>query len=237
MDMKTALFFSMARGIMCAVALMSCSLRVHASGPDSTAVRTLFGGGADRANGGWGAPTVHYTSIMGQDALLVGARGGWLIDHRLTLGFAGHGLVTNVTNPAFDGQLYSRGDSLFRESQFRMGYGGFLIEPIIAPFSPVHVSLPILIGAGGATYQTYRPNYRPTSGPDGRDEDYSDDVMYAQAFFVMEAGVDLEVNLVPLVRLGLGASYRYTSDLHMPATPKDALHGWNFGLSVKVGRF
>ncbi|MCI0522234.1 MAG: hypothetical protein L0Y37_01125, partial [Bacteroidales bacterium] len=32
------------------------------------------------------------------------------------------------------------------------GYGGFIIEPIVAPMYPVHVSFPILIGGGGISY-------------------------------------------------------------------------------------
>ena len=54
---------------------------------------------------------------------------------------------------------------------------------------------------------------------------------------VREPGIELELNVIRLVRLGIGASYRYTSDLDMPATPKDALHGINAGVSIKVGCF
>ena len=63
---------------------------------------------------------------------------------------------------------------------------------------------------------------------------YHDDF---QAFFVLEPGIDLEINLVKLVKLGLGASYRYTSDVPLPATSKDALHGFNASMSIKVGVF
>ncbi len=49
--------------------------------------------------------------------------------------------------------------------------------------------------------------------------------------------IELELNVIRLVRLGIGASYRYTSDLDLPETPKDALHGINAGVSIKVGCF
>jgi len=110
-----------------------------------------------------------------------------------------------------------------------MGYGGLLIEPIIAYRSPVHISLPILIGAGGCGYQTFTgmpQDFNPYS--------YHDDF---QAFFVLEPGIDLEINLVKLVKLGLGASYRSTSDVPLPATAKDALYGFNSSMSIKVGVF
>jgi hypothetical protein len=193
--------------------------------------RTLFGGGREMDHGGWGGPTTHFTRVMGREALLVGARGGWLIDHVITIGLAGHGLVTDVPNGSYDTYRLAKGDSLRQGSQFRMGYGGLLIEPIIAPMSPLHVSFPIIVGAGGCGYETYTRHPVQNEFDDFR---YSDDF---QAFFVVEPGIELELNLIKLVRLGIGASYRYTTDLHLPETSKEALRGLNAGLTVKVGRF
>ena len=196
---------------------------------DSTSIRTLLGGNERISHGGWGAPTAHYTRIMDQDALLVGGRGGWLIDHRVTIGLAAHGLTTPVYNEAYDGHLFSNGIAPQRKSILNMGYGGLLIEPIIGYTSPVHVSLPVIIGAGGIGYQYYVPL------PQEPNQLTYDD--HAQAFFVLEPGIELEMNIIPLVRLGLGASYRYTSDINIPETPKDALHGLNAGVSIKIGKF
>ena len=196
---------------------------------DEAPMRTLLGNAHDLHHGGWGAPTTDYTRIMDQDALLVGGRGGWLIDHRVTIGLAGQGLTTNITNAAYDDQRHLAGDDTPGTSRFFMGYGGLLIEPIIAYRSPVHLSLPLIIGAGGCGYEN--------SGALPHDFDphnYRED---AKAFFVVEPGIDLEVNLIPLVRLGLGASYRYTSDIDLPGTASDALHGFNAGVRVKIGRF
>ncbi|MBL7940075.1 MAG: hypothetical protein JNL43_12005 [Flavobacteriales bacterium] len=204
---------------------------VHAQGDTAPAdrPRTLFGSGHELANGGWGAPTAAYTRIMDKDAMLVGVRGGWLIDHRVTLGIAGHGLVTNIPNAAYDAHLADQGRPVYGPSLFRTGYGGLLIEPIIAYRSPVHVSLPLIIGAGGAGYQLNAGlphDFDPLT--------YADDIT---AYFVIEPGIDVEVNLVRLVRLGLGASYRYTSDLELPGTPADAMRGFNTSISIKVGAF
>jgi hypothetical protein len=197
--------------------------------------RTLFGSDHERRNGGWGGPMVALTEVMDTEALLVGLRAGWLIDHRFTLGLGGYGLVTDVPNKAYDSYLVDSGEELKKGSQFRMGYGGILLEPIIAYRSPVHVSIPVIIGAGGCTYETFT-KLPPDIDPDDDDEEdrWHND---GQAFFVVEPGVELEVNLVRIVRVGVGASYRYTTDIDLPATPKDALRGFNTSFTIKVGRF
>jgi hypothetical protein len=198
---------------------------------DSTAMRTLLGGGRQLHHGGWGALSTHHTRIMDQDALLTGVRGGWIINHRVTIGIAGQGLTTTVKNPAFDAAALQRGDQLSRTSRFHMGYGGLLIEPVIAFRSPIHVSLPLIIGAGGAGYQTFHTPQLLDEAPEHFH--HSD----AQAFFVVEPGIELELNVIPLVRVGIGASYRYTSAIDLPGTPTDALHGLNAGVTLKIGKF
>lgn len=193
-------------------------------------MRTLLGNDHKLEHGGWGAPTLAYTKILDQDAMLVGLRGGWIIDHRLTIGLAGYGLVTEVNNAAYDEYLVEQGRPGERKSRFQTGYGGLLIEPVIAYSSPIHISLPIIIGAGGYGYTT------------SYDIQDLEDIPYpyfedAHSYFVLEPGIDLEFNVIPLLRLGLGASYRYTSDLEMAATPADGLHGWNASMSIKIGAF
>ncbi|MEO8589674.1 MAG: hypothetical protein ABI432_09915 [Flavobacteriales bacterium] len=137
--------------------------------------------------------------------------------------------MTDVTNTACDEYMLASGHDLHKNSQFRMGYGGSLIEPILAHSRAVHVSLPLIIGAGGCGYQVHEAlpgNFDPFT--------YSDD---AQAFFVVEPGVGLELNLTKLVRFGMGAYYRYTTDITLPGTAADTLRGFNAGVTVKVGKF
>jgi hypothetical protein len=153
-----------------------------AAQPADTEPATLFGSDKDYRNGGWGGPMVAFTEVLDQPALLTGLRGGWMIDHRFTLGLAGYGLVTNAPNPAYDQWLLEEGESLRHPSQFRMGYGGLLLEPVIGYKSPIHVTLPILIGAGGCTYQTYLP--RPFRDSTHRVDRFE----RGEAFFVVEPG-------------------------------------------------
>ena len=76
---------------------------------------TLFSG--DVEFGGFGGPVVKCSQINNKNALLVGGRGGWIIDHRITIGGGGYGLVTKV--PTISSQV----DGADAPS-LGMGYGG-----------------------------------------------------------------------------------------------------------------
>ena len=97
-------------------------------------VRTIFSSSNNHSHGGYGAVMVNYSEINNRDALLIGARGAWVIDHNFGLGLGGYGFMTD---PQKDGNLN------FEEYQIAGGYGGILVEPIIGAKSPVHLSFPI----------------------------------------------------------------------------------------------
>jgi hypothetical protein len=83
---------------------------------------------------GYGAPVVKYSSVGNSDGLLVGGRGGWVINHSFVLGGAGYGLATNYQLPS---------------DRLTFGYGGVMLEYITEPESLVHLSFDTVIGGGG----------------------------------------------------------------------------------------
>lgn len=187
-------------------------------------IRTLFS--KNQSNGGYGAFTMSYSKIGGYDALVTGGRGAFIFDHALAIGLGGYGFVNNLNydyhNPG--------SSSTLRNLSLAGGYGGFIIEPIIAGKSPVHLSFPILIGGGGvALVDMYNWDYRGNPHP-GYEYDYD-------AFFVIEPAVELEFNMARFFRLAAAVSYRYTSDIQLQQTEKDALRGFNYGLTFKFGKF
>jgi hypothetical protein len=186
-------------------------------------MKTLFGS-TNMTHGGYGAISFNYTQIDGKDAFLIGGRGSWVINHRIALGAGGYGFA-NELNYDFP---YNGA-----EEQFSLagGYGGLIIEPIIAPFYPVHVSVPILIGAGGVSYVN---NYWNNHNDPSSDYYYTLD---ANAFFVVEPGVEVEFNVVKFMRISLGAYYRYTSKINLYETKDDVLNGFSTGISLKFGKF
>lgn len=180
-------------------------------------VQTLFN--PNSGSGGYGAISVGYTVINGRDAILMGARGEWVVGHGFGLGFGGYGFINDPLYDPNDGLNYSLAG----------GYGGLYMEPIILGWFPVHIALPIMIGAGGVASTSFSDYY---------DYDYIDTYFEdATAFFVAEAGVELEFNLTSFFRLALFGTYRFTSEIVMENTPKDALRGWSAGATFKFGSF
>ncbi len=179
-------------------------------------VRTIFD--PRSGSGGYGALSIGYTSINGRDALLMGGRGEWIIGHGFGLGLGGYGFVNDPI------QIANANYSLAG------GYGGLIMEPILLGSFPVHLAFPILLGAGGVANSSYSFSSWHNFGYDSYVED-------AAVFFVAEAGLELEFNLIRFFRMSLFGTYRYTSDIQLRNVSKDALMGWNTGLTFKFGSF
>jgi len=182
-------------------------------------VQTLFD--PHSGNGGYGAFSIGYTQINQQDALLIGGRGEWVVGHGFGLGLGGYGFINDpIYNPVEELNYSLAG-----------GYGGLMMEPILFGWFPVHLTFPILVGAGGVANTSYSADWNdPYEYYDGYVED-------ATAFFVAEFGAEVEFNLVRFFRLAVFGSYRYTSDIIMDDIPVDALRGWSAGMTFKFGSF
>jgi len=189
------------------------------------------------ANGGYGAISLGWTQIDGKSTMLIGARAAWIANHHFALGFAGNGFFNDFYN----------GDNSNPEDYFLAGgYGGILIEPIILPMSPVHVSFPIILGAGGVT-----------AAPPGNWDEYDDNGNYndnyyydTDFYFVVQPGVEAEFNIVKFFRIAVGASYRFTDGINLrykyfdatnveqtTVIDKNALNGFNANITFKFGWF
>lgn len=183
--------------------------------------KTVFNKKSDQKieHGGFGSFGLGYSQIDGRDALNIKFNGAWLIDHSIALGIAGSGFFNNLDKSAGGNQDYLGG-----------GYGGIFFQPILFPNIPLHLALPVIIGGGAIS--TVPNNYWDWSEPN-----YEYDI-----FFVIEPGVELEINMVKFFRLGLGVTYRYTNGVSLSyadgtAIPLRALDGFNFHVNFKFGKF
>jgi hypothetical protein len=189
-------------------------------------MRTLFNNGS-RSLGGYGGITARYNELGSAPGAVVGFRGCFIAGHTVAIGFGGNGIFSN----------FKYDSKLGKDALMAGGYGGLFVEPIILPKLPVHIALPVMIGVGGISYslnntdKNWRSNYS------------EDNVIDSKAFFLIEPGVELEINVVKYLRLAVGAYYRFTSDVSLqysdltPIEKPGFLRGISTGITLKFGKF
>ncbi len=189
---------------------------------------TLIGNG-EVAHGGFGGPVVKYTQIYGKPAVLVGGRGGWIINHSFIIGGGGYGLVNNIQSNNTTWPLF------FNDKPYiNFGYGGLELEYIIQSDKLLHFSVITLIGAGGVSY---RDNLWDDDWDNDSDDDDDDWDSPSDEFFVLEPGANLELNIVSFFRINAGVSYRFISGANLDDLSNNDLAGLAASLTLKFGVF
>jgi hypothetical protein len=183
-------------------------------------VQTLAG--KESHNGGFGAITFSATDFNDKDMILLGFRGGWIINRALAIGLEGYGLIPIAEFEAIDPDNPV-------SSRVVGGYGGLFLEPIIYSNNIIHATFPISSGAGWVGYVVdWENNFNNY---------YSDDLIDGDVIWYIQPGVNAELNVARNFRIALGASYRFVNDLQLVNTPSDAFNGWNYTLTLKFGSF
>lgn len=166
------------------------------------------------------APVVKVSQFDGETVLVPGLQAAWIINRSVALGIAGYGLVPTVVRDDINPNTRVRPLS---------GYGGLLVEPIILSNNLVHLTIPMVFGAGWFGYvEDWSSN---------NNDFFSDDLIEEQIIWVIEPGIGLEFNVAPFFRLHAGYSYRATQNLELENTSGAAFRGSNYALTLKFGRF
>ncbi len=165
-------------------------------------------------HGGYAGPVVKFTTINNDWEVMVGGRGGWIINHSFVLGGGGYGLVTDVEAENID----PRGDVVLE-----LGYGGGIIEYVGHPNELIHYSVSLLIGGGGVNYIREITNTRL----------YAD----ADAFFVLEPEANVMLNITTHFRAGVGAGYRLISGVDLAGLSDSDIGGLSINMVFKFGDF
>lgn len=174
---------------------------------DQIEYRTLFKNSNKKTkHGGYGALTFGYTDIDGKAGMHAGGRLAWVINHSFAFGVAGKGFFNNLDKP----YPVSNADYMVAG-----GYGGLFFQPILFPQQPVHVSFPIIVGAGGLTVNPMDKRNKYHWDYDYNYDEYPYDY---DVFFVIEPGIDVEFNLLKFMRMSVGASYRFTNNVNLSYT-------------------
>jgi hypothetical protein len=168
-------------------------------------------------HGGFGAPVLKFTKIKDQNAVLIGGRGGWIINHAMVLGLGGY----IMANENIDKIQISPGHSRF----LSVGYGGFEVEYVPMHHRLFHPTLGILVGGGSASYI------------DKYNDDIDDDEDDFDGFFIVEPAANIELNVIPIMRANIGLSYRYVSGVEYYGLKDSDISGLAGSLSMKFGIF
>lgn len=162
------------------------------------------------SSGGFGGPAFKLTRVNGQATFMFGGGGAWLINHVFAIGGGGYGMMVPVDPPAPNEDL-----------NLGIAYGGTFLEYIHRWEEVVHLTFSLFLGGGGATIE---------------DPETSENVE-EDGFFVLEPGVNAELNILPQLRLTAGISYRYTAGVDMASLSSTDLNCFSFNLFLKFGRF
>lgn len=202
---------------------------LFASAQDGAEPRTLFDEDL-QVSGGFISFTPRFTNVLGTDAALIGFGGGVVLDNWLSLGLAGAWSTSAIKNPYYVDHLQAFTTADLSGLELRYGFGGLLIEPALHGNSAVHVSTPVILGFGSVAYSYPRSDGNNSSSDQRTRTD-------GQGFFVVEPGVEIEASIIRSLRIGIGGSYIFTSELALPNTSPDALRNFTARFSLKFGSF
>lgn len=219
--MKTKKIFAVLTALFMATAAMAeeAKTEVKPQKKDNPP-KTLFDA-KDSSYSGYGGVYTKYARIGEANSCLVGGRGGLIINDTVVLGLAGMGLTYPTDREKISGNDYT---GLLNEVGF--GYGGFLMEYYLNPKDLIVFSAGTLIGAGGVSFHN-----RDNENNSGDNENDSD------AFFVLEPEVNVLVNVTRFCRIGVGASYRYTSGINTEEFDDKDFRGFGASIMAQFGWF
>jgi hypothetical protein len=180
--------------------------------------QTLFKDESEK--GGFGGPVLKFTNINKQFAMMIGGRGGWILGHSLVLGGGGYAVINEINAPVNALPLEGPLDIEF-------GYIGFELEYIFDPISLYHFGFYTLIG-GGAT------NFVKDVGSVTSSNEQVGETAF---MFVLEPGVNAELNITQWFRLCAGISYRMTIGVDQEMLDDSDFSGVNGTLTFKFGKF
>lgn len=174
----------------------------------------------DTESGGFGAPVLKYTSIYDQNTLMLGGRGGWIINHSFVIGGGGYGTVTEVDAPEGVIPMYDKLDLHF-------AYGGFELEYIFNPLALGHFSVYLLTGGGTITFAEDFGHYNEDNHMVGGDD----------FVFVLEPAVNGELNITEWFHINAGVSYRFVTGVEKEMLEDSDFSGVAGNLTFKFGSF
>jgi hypothetical protein len=193
---------------------------------DDYQIETVFKGGA-RSIRGYGALTNKFTTIRGEYANLAGIYGGVYINHKLMIGVGAAALTNTLAVP-----LQYSADPL-KDLNYEYGQFGLMTEYVLGSSKAFHVAFNLFSGAG-FTLQNEREDWHNDHDDDFDWEDESRDSNW---FFVVEPGVQFEINVFKWMRFAPGVSYRAAFGSEGMGMKDSDISNISYNATLKFGRF
>ena len=176
--------------------------------------------------GGFASFGAAYSLIDDRSSIIFNARGGIMVKHIFSIGFAGATFMN-------DYQQISPGSSL--ESSLVGGYGGAYTEMFLLQHFPIHISIPVIAGLGAVSYSEWDRSTSDGFTQTGILEDET-------TFFIVEPGAELNFRMARWLKVALFTNYRFTTPLSERfadeySVDRDGIEGYSFGINLKVGKF
>jgi len=162
--------------------------------------------------------TMGFGEIDNADTYIGGLTIAYVANQQFEVGIKGNFIYSD--QDALNSELGRREDLIG-------GYGGLHLEPIFFSTSPVNLSFPLLIGAGGIGIIDSNHN--------DFEEDWTEDDY--DAIFVVEPGISALFNISRYLQVEAGVKYRFSSKINLANSPVDRINGFSGGIGVKVGVF
>lgn len=161
-------------------------------------------------NIGFGGTALRFSKFNDQLAIMNGGRGAATINHKLTIGGGGYGIVNRI-------KLESNSPDTF--NFVKMGYGGLELGYILYPGKKMNVGISILL-AGGAAFKESLPKVKGNA---------------FSVFPVLEPSVYSEFFLGRLIRIQAGVSYRYMDGSKLAYMKNSAVNGFSCYVNLLFG--
>ena len=180
-------------------------------------IKTLTG--SINHNGGFGSLTFKATTFKNESLVMAGLRGGWIINKTLAIGLEAYGLIPTTQFNDIDPE---------KELSLLGGYGGMFLELIFFSNEVIHITFPVLGGMGGlGYYEVYNDNDTP---PNNNEYDTDE-------FWLIEPGVNAELNVSKNFRLNFGISKRFVQNFDILNTSSNEFTNLNYSIGLKIGCF
>ncbi len=172
--------------------------------------------------GAFGGFGFSYTEA-GKETIELNIQGGFVYNRWLSAGIHLNSFLT--VNPLTD--KYTNEDA-----SLIGGYGGLFAMPILYSNALVHATFPVFVGYGSVSYELYDVAQS------------SNHIEDSNQFWVLEPGIEIELNVLRFVRVAVGGYYRYCGKVHLnyengnePIVPENILNRFLIGVKLRFGKF